>query len=525
MRRIIFHISVLPVLFVLLAPALRAQGDLRPYMLPRVGEVFEASESEYFLLFPEWTGYGEATVRPARIRVWRTATDSILFQRHDPTWGSILVSDSAALALWWYLDHFETLRQGDSPMFFSTSEKVPGHLHRGMLELYERKVLPPWWPGWSRDDGENLVHVTLSDGGSLRGRILGMTNRRLLLWQDSASYAETDIPTHLHAPRWDEIGSIRVPDKRMTELGWAGMYTALVVANLLAGADDRHRKDVDGIANFFTNLGRVFFVGIGALGFWTPDPIVTEYRTGSSDDADVTVTRHGSPLRDAQLLRPGLPPEILAKIDTSAGELLLSGSDPLPLWRVPRADETTMPSGFWVGVEQLWLSQTQNMGFRTGASAGYVLPLTDLEPERIRLGMDAIVTGVTGYRDFGSAGIRGFLQVHWLRLGAGIRGMVMGEKLHTTTYGRSNWGDSYGSSTVLYQHGSRPGHYMYGDFGFDIALRKMSIGVRHLLQFVPSGYTVENWRSYDMHSGERSGQSIVTGIRLNSVAVSLQVWW
>jgi hypothetical protein len=103
--------------------------------------------------------------------------------------------------------------------------------------------------------------------------------------------------------------------------------------------------------------------------------------------------------------------------------------------------------------------------------------------------------------------------------------MVMGEKLHTITYGWSNWGDSHGSSTVLYQHASMPGHYLYTDFGFDIALRRISIGVRHLVQVTPSGYTIEDWHSYDKYSGERSGQSIVTGIRLTSWAMSLQVWW
>lgn len=522
MKDILACIWFLLTVFVAVAPALRAQGDLRPYALPRVGEGFEPGETEYFLLFPRWTGYDEGSVSPVEIRVWRTGADSVLFQRHDSADGSILVSDSAALALGWYLEHFEVLRQGDPPMFFSTSKEVPAHLHRGMKELYDRKVLPPWWPGWSRKEGEKLLDVRFKDGGTVRGRILAMTNRRLLLWRDSVSYTAEDIDRQLRLLSWNDIDAVRVPDERSTELGWAGMYTALLLANISAGAEDSHERDVDGINTFFTNVGRALIVGIGALGFAISDPIVTEYQPGAPDDPGDAVTRNGTPLRDAGLLRPGTPPEILSMVDTSAGERLLSGSDPLPLQRVRRADETTMPSGVWFGAEQLWLGQTQSMGFRTGASAGYVLLLTDLDPQRIRLGMDAIVTG---YTNFGGLGIRGFLQVHWLRFGAGLRGMVLGEKLHTTSYGWSHWGDSYGSSTVLYQHSSKPGHYLYADFGFDIALRRMSIGVRQLVQFAPSGYTVEDWHTYDHHGGKQSGQSIVRRIRLNSLAVSLQVWW
>jgi hypothetical protein len=409
LRRLSPSSFCLVALLACLAPALCAQEVLRPYVLPRVGEGFDPAEAEYFLLFPQWTGYGEATVRPVGIRAWRTVTDSVLFQLDDPMDGSILVSDSAATALAWYLDHFEILRRGDSPIFLSTSEKVPAHLRGGMKELYKRKVLPPWWPGWSRKEGEKLVHVVHKGGGSLRGRILAMTNRRLLLWLDSVSYTVKDINEQLRPLHWDDIDAVRVPDERSTELGWAGMYMMLAVANLAAGSENRQRKDVEGIATLMSNIGRAFLVGIGALGFYTSDPIVTEYRLAAPDDIGATVTRNGSPLREAGLLHPGMPPEIRAMIDTSAGERLLAGSEPLPLRRVPRADETIMPSGFWVGAEQLWLGQTQGMGFRTGLSAGYVLPLAERDPWWYRLGMDFIISG---YRDFGSAGIRGVLQVH-----------------------------------------------------------------------------------------------------------------
>ncbi len=498
--------------------SVRAQGGIQPHAFPRAGAQFDAGETEYFLLFPGWTEGGGAIPRHPVVQVEPTVGDSVRLTWEGSSAPSILISDRAARALDFYLEHFEALRQETDRTFLLASDGVPVTLHPGMNELFDQQVIPRWWPGWSRGEGENLVQVRLKDGGSLRGRILGMTDRRLLVWRDSVPFTAADIPECLYSLRWADIDAIFVPDERSSELGWAGMVTLLTMANL---GPNRHREDDDGLASFLTNLGRVLVIGLGALGFLISDDIITEYQPGSSSDPYEVVTSSGSPLRDARLLQPGLPPEIAALIDTAEGERLLSGSDLLPLRRIPPADETIMPYGVWAGMEQIWLGHTQDMGFRTGLAAGYVLPLKDLDPERIRLGLDFIASG---YRDFGSAGIRGFLQVHWLRIGAGIRAVLLGESLHTTTNDWSKWGDSHGGTTVLYQHASTPLHYLYADFGFDFALRKMSIGVHRLMQFSPSAYTIEDWHSYSRVYGTESGRTIISGLRLDSWAVSLQVW-
>lgn len=516
-----FPMSIcLAAVLMVLAPAVHAQEDQRPYELPRVGDGLEPGETEYFLLFPDWTGYGEASVRRAAVRVWRTATDSILLQRGGVDAPGIVLSDSAALALAFYLQHFEKLRHEDSPAFLPTSDRVPDSLHRGMRELLDRAVLPPWWPGWSRKEGESLVTVAMKDGQTFRGRILAVTDRRLLLWSDSLEYSAERIVDHLHSLRWDDVGTVRVPDERSTELGWAGMYMGLMAANLMIGIEDRHVRDIDGLDQLGNDIGRAIFIGLGSLLFLSAESIVTEYSAGAPADSRDLVRIATSPLREARLLRPGTPPEIRAMIDSASGERLLAETAPLPLQRRIREDERTMRSGVWVGTEQFWLGRTEATGFLTGAAVGYVFPLMEITPGLLRLGLDVVASGA---QTFGSAGVRGFLQLRWFRLGAGIRGMVLDETLHTTSNGWSKWGDSYSSKTVLHQHASKPGHYLFADFGFDIALRRLSIGVRRIEQFTPSGYAVRSWSSYD-NMQQSSGQSIDTGIRLTAWAVSLQVW-
>ncbi len=501
-------------LFVLTA-ALQAQETRQLYALPRVGETIDAHEKRYFLLFPDRPRYAGDRYRQIEVQEVRPSDDSIRFEwiPGGEGFAAIHVSGAAAEALGFYLDHFEEIRFHPSPLAFLSYPELPKRLRAGMQELLNRGVLPTLWPEWSNLGEGGLVEVTLKNGSRVSGRLFGLTNKRLIIWTNNYEFSHQEFSENLLMLGYGEVDSVVVKRMEGSGQGWIGMYAGLALINMAGNPEPpNNRYEVTEIGMTFP---RILGVSLGTLGF-----LLTSEQHYEYIPAEVGVER----LDESQLwksirIQPGISPEIVAMLDTTNGERLIGGADAPPLIEVSDPEEQQLPRGWWIGSEQLWVYTNELSGYRTGVAAGYDYLLTD------PAGIVGLGTGVllsVGNNSI-SSGVHGYIRLGVLQLTAGVRGWLQKNLLHESSYGGSSFGESYGGRSIHTQHTSQPEHYLYSEFGVDIVMRNVSVGVHYLRQFTPSVTVQENWWTYRF-AYNRSGVNFDTDIRIFAWAVSLRIW-
>ncbi len=503
-------------LFVLTA-ALQAQEMRQLYALSRVGETIDAQEARYFNLFPDWPRDDGDQHRQIEVQAVRQSDGTIHFEWIPGGEGlaTIHVSGAAAEALGFYLDHFEEIRVHTSPLALLSYPELPQHLRAGAQELLDSGVLPPWWPGWSNQGEGGLVEVRLKSGSRVSGWLLGLTNKRLIICTNNCEFSHQDFSEHLLMPGYGDVDSVVVKRMEGSGQGWIGMYAGLALINMAGNPEPpNNRYEVTEIGMTFP---RILGVSLGTLGF-----LLTSEQHYEYIPAEVGVERlDESQLWESIRIQPGIPPEITAMLDTTNGERLIGGADVPPLIEVFDPEEQQLPRGWWIGSEQLWVYTTELSGYRTGVAGGYDCLLSD------RAGFGGLGTGVllsVGNNSI-TGGVHGYIRLGVLQFAAGVRGWLQKNQLHESLYSWSSFGRSYSSTSIHTQHNSQTNHYLYSEFGVDIVMRNVSVGVHYLRQFTPSVTVQENWttRLGSSHPPQ-SGESFTTDIRIFAWAVSLRIW-
>ncbi len=499
--------------------ATQAQEARQAYVLPRVGETIDAQEARYFLLFRDWPRDVYERYEKIAVQAVVQSDDSVRFEwipgREDLA--DIRVSEAAAEVLSFYLDHFEEMRTQASPYDLLSHPELPKHMQAHAQELIDRDVLLPWWPKWSNMDDGGLVEVTLKTGTHVSCRLLGLTNKRIILWTKDYEFSHLEMSDNLLVLPYGEVDTVVVKRPELGLLGWIGMYAGLAYMNLRMepGPEDYWMPGLDFLR---TTFGRSVGIAIGSLGFLLPNEQRYEYIP-----SQFGVERlDQSQLWESIWKQPGLAPEIVAMLDTAKGERLIRRVDAPPLMEVHEAERRRPPGGWWIGGEQLEVNTTEHSGYRTGVSFGYDF-LWSYPAGDAGIGVGTLL-GVSNNSI--STAVHGFIRLRFLQLTAGVRGWLQQNVLHES---RDSW--SYlggGSSETSYhtQRPSAPDHYLYREFGFDFVMRGVSVGLHFLSQFAPSVTVEKHWSrySYTDSSHIESGVSFETDIHIYAWAISLRIW-
>jgi hypothetical protein len=502
-----------------LSEAMQAQEARQLYTLPRVGESIDAQEARYFALFPDWPRDDTRRHKEGELRVlWESdSTLRCTWLAGDEALTDIFISTIAGEALSYYLDHIEELRSHGSVYVLRWSPDLPERLRAGMRELLDRGVLSPWWPGWSGLGEGEALHVVLKGGERVTGQLLGMTNRRLLIWKKDSVFDRRTFAGNLFLLPYGDVDSLVIRRNEIHTVGWMVTHAGLVLlsAVLLSPAPEMD-PSYDQYAVVEKFFGSGLGIGLGVLGLLIPAEERCAYVPAPVGDERLDKSRLWRYMED----QPCLPPEIFAMLDSDKGERLIGGAEVPPLVEVIDPKQLEIPGGVWIGSDQLLLHTTERSGNRVCVAGGYDLVLgTVADVATLGLGVLASV----GTQSV-SGGAHGFLRHGALQLTAGLRWWRQPNMLHESSTGWSGWGRSYSQTSTHTQHPSIAEHYLYSEIGVDIVLRKASVGLHYLRQLSPSVTIQQEWSSYESVHGQRSGESVRSGIRMYAWAVSLRFW-
>lgn len=503
-----------------LSEALQAQEAGQSYTLPRVGETIDAYEARYFVLFQDWPRDAtEQYKKDAEVRMlWESdSTLRCAWMAGDEDLADIHLSANAVEALSYYLDHLEELRSQGSIYVLCWSPDLPERLRAGLQELLDRRVLSPRWPGWSVPGEGEVLDVVLKGGECVAGQLLGVTNRRLLLWEKASVFDRRTFAENLLLLPFEELDSLVIKRYEMHKAGWFVTHAGLALLSaVLLSPPPELDPSYDQYAVVEKLFGSGLGIGLGVLGL-----LITSDERCAYVPAPVGNER----LDRSRLWRymegqPCLPPEIIAMLDMEKGERILGGDDVPPLVEVIEAERQRTPGGWWIGSDQLLLHTTERSGIRACVAGGHDMLLTTVA-DFATLGLGVLAS--VGTQSV-SGGVHGFLRQGALQLTAGMRVWRQPNMLHESSTGWSKWNETYSQTSTHTQYPNTAGHYLYSELGVDIVLHEASVGLHYLRQLSPSVTIQQNWRSYTYYYGERSGENVRTDIRIYAWAVSLRFW-
>jgi hypothetical protein len=509
------------VCFLILPAAAQAQEARQLYTLPRVGETIDAQEARYFLLFQDWPRDVYERYQRIAVQVVLLSDGSVRFEWIPGTEGlaDIQISGAAAEALNFYLDHFEELRTQASPHALTSHPELPKRLQARTKELFEHSVLMPWWPKWSSLGGEGggLVEVRLKSGNHVSGRLLDLTNKRIILWKKDSEFSPREMSANLLMLPYEEVDTLVVKRSKESMYGWIGVYAGLAYMNVrMEPGPEEYRYP--GYNFLIATLWRSVGIGIGSFAFLFNDEQRYEYIP-----SQFGVERlDQSQLWESIWRQPGLAPEIFSMLDTTRGERLVRRTEAPPLIEIFEAHRKQPPYGLWVGSEQLEVITTEPSGYRTCGSVGYDFLLSHPGGEA-GIGVGTLLSvGNTSY----SSAVHAFVRMRFLQFTAGVRGWLQKNSLHESRTSESFRGGSYDETSYHSQHPGVAEHYLYREFGVDFVMREVSVGIHYLQQFTPSVTVRSEWRRAHYIHPEFSGngETVRSGIRISAWAVSVRIW-
>ncbi|MCB2206188.1 hypothetical protein KQI65_15705 [bacterium] len=469
-----------------------------PYDLPRVGSELDLNEIRYFQLFPQLEQ--DDLMDEAAVLLTSAGLDSVRFQL-DATEGteryrkSIVISHDAAEVLAILLRDFEDILMGHTPSTFFASKFVPDSLRMAGLELWTAKVLPAFWSELPYEIKEATLDVALYDGTRIAGKLMGITNHRLLLWRGINQWHPESTRDSLEAIPHERILSITAHSEERVSVGLFGL---LLGAFLPHAGDHNYRGSME----FWSILAGPT---VGAFGFLVPmeHPLHSDFSMDSSTElSGLLFLQHHYPGR-------GFPPEIPRMFSIGDTELFLTHpADKLPYINRLRFSMTRPTHAFSIGYEANWFTGTHFYFFRLLAALQYNWWPEFLQRRTagaggyLRSGLD--FRGMT-YAETGLAGRGGMLE-----FSAGIRYISMPEVMDES-WSEVHLNTANGFSGTL-----------YSSFSVSYTIYHVQLRLHTLYQLTPSVV-----RSHYMYDEQRPGRffsgTTETGEPLTAIGFSTQL--
>lgn len=517
------------ILLLATASALQGQDGLRSYPLPRVGAHIDAGETEYFLLFPELARFSrgswehifpgaqwlpEGRYIPAEFAVFQTVEDSVLLRStatEDGETHSIVISKNAALVLGVYLERYEEIRATMKPFEIKYRSVMPDSLQDAAEELFDTDILPKYWPHWSSAGPRTTIAVRTIDGRFHRGVLLGVTQRRLIVWSGGVGFAEHEIDSALHVIPFERIDSLSVPgEEHATGTALGLMGSVMAWGHLLFGS---HYDQSEGDASMLGPLTFPLALATGLLG--SVIPVTRDYQMMWDSTGSERLGR--SPLFGAMATRPGLAPEIRGRIGLGMDEGVYRWEhERVPFTQVASYMRQQKRSYVALGVEQLWLSAPGILGVKFGASVGYEHSLYDPVG-----GLAGISAGVqlSGGSEYGAARVLALVRFGPFRFSYGLRAMVLPEHLNTSSpWPHGNNRDI--THTMYYNHAETAGHYLYTDWGAELIVWHAVLSLHFISQQSPS--VLVHTTSRAPYGNTPEYESYESGIRIDAMVLAIQ---
>jgi hypothetical protein len=498
------------ILLLIFAGALQAQDTLRPYSFPRVGSHIDAGDVEYFQLFPDLTvnhhGQNESVQSDglARVTVDLLSNDMVRFTCTPVASGRPLiktVSSNAAMALGAYFEQFENIRATMVPFEFYNSDFLSDSLREAAGELVKAGILPKTWSEPFQSNARSTVKVKMHSGEQLQGYVLGLTDKHLLLWTAGPRFNPASVDTALHFLLVEDVDTLSVRgSERETSVASGLLGYFIILGQMAIGSAYNEDNSEAFLLAFACPIG----AALGGL-----FPVSHEYILYRSSSDTEYFSR--SPLSEARMVRPGLPPEVRKRLPVGNRERpYLLPYDRVPFVKLPQQSLPGEGTYWSVGIEQLWLSGDGLIGLKPGLTVGYDHAVLRAPTRMADIGFRAQLSGGSVYA---AADLRATARFGPLQLFAGYRGMWLPEELSVSTTRPSTGISRNPTTTTTTQHAENVKQFLYLELGIELVLWRMVFSLHTLTQLSPSaskhsittdyihGGTTYEYRNDDMRLG------------------------
>jgi hypothetical protein len=463
-----------------LTASLHAQVTPRPYSLPRVGSHIATEAVEYFQLFPDFKGSASFFFGIGdSVHIVRTAVE-------DTEPPKMTISHSAATVLGIYLAHFEKILTTMSPFELRSSDFLPDSLRGALSELFDQSILPKTWKGDIGSEEIPRICISLKNGEQLQGQVLGLTNMRLLVWTASSQYNPDSLDTALRVISNNDIESLTLREKENTTGVFAGIFGYLMVMgqSLIGSSNEMSRSEGKEASTIILLSLSAPLLGVVGSIFSVPHTS----RLNFSDDEMEQF--QDSPLYQATMSNPGIPPEIIERLTLNANEkLYTSPKDSIPYVSITshfyHLDETS----FSIGLEQMWLWTNDYIGLRPGITADYTWASSCSKDSFAELG---IRTQLSMGAVYASGGVQAVARLGSAQLVFGARGVMLPEELAVNTRVESRYQSTY---TTIHKT-DKLNQSLFTELGIDYIIWRSTFGVHWLWQLSPS--VTETVKSRDL---------------------------